>query len=1184
MRRISLLVFVTSLLVLLPVASAQSIFATLSGSVRDSSGAVVPGASVTVTNVSSGTPYKSTTNREGYFSLTALPAPGTYEVNVEMKGFATWVTKNVELHASDSRSLNIELTVATTTERVEVVTGAEGVAMVDSGEKAYTIQSKDLQELSLVGRNASELVKILPGATLTANGGINAPAYTGEVVGLNSSLGGQTGGLAAVMINGQSAEITQDGQRTMDPGAFGTATPIVPNPDMISEVKVLTSNFTAENAQGPVVMNSVTQSGGKSFHGNLRLNARNTALNSEQEYYRETEIANKFAPGALKPASSYYYPGVSIGGPVIIPGTGLNKSRQKLFFFDGFEYYKQQIDGGVETAFVPTPAMINGDFSALTGCTGCGDRGVVYAKPTTPQPCVAVGSNPCNSGWHGMAERQGCAITNGVMNAACIDPAAQTLMKLETPASTNNNVLGNNYVQSFSVAQNSWQNMVRGDWNLSDNTKAYVTWNRHRETNNMPLGLWAGTCAWCVPSPSGVVGINGADNYTATFLHVFSPTLTTEGKFGYMKLNLPSSPTDPKKIQRAEAGFPLKGYYNTQNLPAVLSWGDSIPSFGDVGHSYHPTMIAVKGIPSVTATVTKVIGTHTTKYGFYWEHLYNKQDNWGQYMGVFQYAAWSASPTGNEYADMLMGMGQAGYFEQAQPPASEVAQNIAAFYAQDDWKLTRRITVQLGMRFEHIAKPYSPGFGLAVFDRAKYNASSTSGNTGVLWHGVDASVPLSGTDSRFAFFSPRVGAAIDVFGTGRTVVRGGWGKFRAYDSVQSNSYTGPAGTALGSVGFACGSNDPACPTWEDVDLHNSANCTPAIGNCAPKAVFGAPQLLNGSFNAIDSRYDEQPLVTSYSLNIDQQLPTKFTLELSYVGNHSDFLQGTVNINGIPLGGVAASCTSASCQQPFRPYNKYQNITGSVTAGKAQFDSMQVSLQRNVGFMSLQANYTWSKALSEGANLNNGSLMGALPDYGTHFLWGISPSDRAQAFSTAYVFRVPNAHSGSSFVNGLANGWEISGITQIESGAQITNQSSGNGLLFGYSPNNVGVLGTPDGTQYPLITCNPTQGLKKNQFANPNCFATPPVGSLGTGSAPYMPGPLFWNTDLTLLKHVKITERQNLEFRFAAFNPLNHSLLSFISGDPNLKLNLSSSGNNPNFGVATAHYGVRILELGVKYLF
>src|SRR5882762_8233799 len=316
-----LTIVAAQMLLLSPAASAQSIFATLSGTVRDASGAVVPGADIAVKNMSSQTVYKSVTNREGYFSLNTLPL-GTYQLTAISKGFAIWVTKDIVLHASDSKSVNIDLQIATSTETVEVAGADQGLAVVDSGEKSYSISQKDLQELSLVGRNASELVKILPGATLSANGGLNKPAYNGEVVGLNFSMGGQTGGLASVVINGQAAEITQDGQRTMDPGAFGLATPIVPNPDMISEVKVLTSNFSAENAQGPVVMNSITQSGGSLYHGNFRLNARNAALNSEEHFSREAEQATpNLTPGSLKPKSSYYYPGVSIGGPVLIPGT-----------------------------------------------------------------------------------------------------------------------------------------------------------------------------------------------------------------------------------------------------------------------------------------------------------------------------------------------------------------------------------------------------------------------------------------------------------------------------------------------------------------------------------------------------------------------------------------------------------------------------------------------------------------------------------------------------------------------------------------------------------------------------------------------------------------------------------------------------------------------------------------------
>jgi hypothetical protein len=1159
-------------------AFGQSQFANLSGSVKDGTGAVVAGATVAVKDSASGETRKTITNQDGFFSLSTLPA-GTYNVTVELKGFQKWHGTGVVLNGADSRSMNIELKIGAVTETVEVRGTSENLATVDSGEKSAIITSKDLQDLSLVGRNATEFIKILPGATLSANGGLNKAAYSGEVVGINGFCAGagcNAGGLSAVNINGQAVGISQDGQNTFDPGASGAATPVNPNPEMISEVKVLTSNFTAENARGPVVVNTNTKGGGSTFHGAAYLYARNHVMNANDAFNKSPTVNQP------RPNDSYYYPGFNIGGPVIIPGTNFNKSRQKVFFFEGFEYYDQHLDGGVDRAFVPTAAMLKGDFSALVGNPGGSGHLALMGEPKAP----AAGS------WAGFDTRAtaGCTITGGVLSTQCISPAAQALMIAETPAGNYVDPAthgGFNYVQQFAAPQTSFQNVVRGDYNISDNTKVYVTWSRQRETANMPTGLWVGSGDWAVPPQSPTIGANGSDSLTTTFLHVFSPTMTVEGKFGYTYINFPSSPSDPKKVLRSEAGFPLKGIFNNADLPAVLSWGDSMPNFGDVGHDYHPTMIAYKGIPSTSANLTKVIRTHSTKYGFYFEHVYNKQDNWGQFMGVMQYASWAGSATGNEYADELMGIGQAGYFEQALPPPSELAQNVAAFYAQDDWKLTRRITIQYGMRFEHYAKPYAPGLGLAIFDPTAY-ASATGGNPGVFWHGTNSGIPLSGTTSRALFYSPRFGAAIDVFGTGRTVVRGGWGKYRAYDSVQSNSYTGPAQTALGSVGWSCGSKDPLCPTWEAIDTHAF---TPS---------FGSPNLLGSNFSAMNPKNDEQPLTTSYSLSVDQRLPGKFNLEVSYVGNYTQFLQGTVNFNSVPIGTLAPSCTGTACINSFRPFQKYGTITDSVTAGGAQFDSFQASLKRYVGFLTLQANYTFSKAVGDGIAINNGGLSGAFADYGVKEFWGILPIDRAHAFSTAYVFNLPSMRGGNSFLRGAANGWQISGITQIESGAQMSSQSPSGGLNFNYSgpQGAIQLLGTPDVTLYPLITCNPRSGLKPAQFLNPNCFSVAPAGKLGTTSMPYLPGPMFWNTDLSLLKSFKITERQGLQFRFAAFNPLNHPLLSFNNGDGNLKAQFGGSGQlnnltstNPcpgprcsEFGFADYHFGHRVLEMGVKYSF
>jgi hypothetical protein len=268
-------------------------------------------------------------------------------------------------------------------------------------------------------------------------------------------------------------------------------------------------------------------------------------------------------------------------------------------------------------------------------------------------------------------------------------------------------------------------------------------------------------------------------------------------------------------------------------------------------------------------------------------------------------------------------------------------------------------------------------------------------------------------------------------------------------------------------------------------------------------------------------------------------------------------------------------------------------------------------------------------LGNGAVFSNGGLPAALSiSNAEHYLRGILPNDRAHALSLAYVFNLPSLRSGSGFVKSLANGWQISGITQVQSGAQIATQG-GTNLNFnlnqgGTNQDNVHLLGSPDISLYPLITCNPTQGVKKNQFINPNCFTPAPAGQLGTGGIPYIPGPMFWNSDLTLIKNFRLTERQGLQFRFAAFNFLNHDLLSFVNNDNNLKLNFNDlrqvitgatmtypGGTGPEgciqntigatihgitypngiactgtttFGNATSHVGRRLIELGVKYTF
>ena len=1220
-------------LLLQSAASAQLLYATLSGTVHDTSGAVVRGAKVTVTNAQSGEPRITQTNDDGFFAVPSLPV-GTYNVTVELTGFEKWVGKGIMLNSGDSRTLGVSMKVGAVSETVVVESTTSEIATTDSGEKAGLISSKELQDLALVSRNASEFVKFLPGALLTPTTGQNRSNYSGQVVGINGFVpnGTSAGGLGAVNINGQSANITQDGQNVFDPGAAGNATPVNPNPDMISEVKVSTSNFSAENAQGPVVVNTTTRSGGNQFHGEVRFSMRNSDLNATDKFNKEQQICSggscSYPSGYNpKPDSSYYYPGANIGGPIIIPGTNFNKSRTKLFFFESYENYHQTPDAGVERAFVPDAKMLGGDFSELAAYGSSVGRFAMGTVPT--QPDATTWANA-------MATRPGCTITGGVLSSSCIDPNAVTLMKafMPTPNIPMNEISsthGFNYVQSFNAPQNSWQNVLKVDWAINDNTKAYVSWSRQRESATMPFGLWNSAGDWAVPSPSAVIGNNGSDFLVASFIRVFSPTMTSETRFGYTKVTFPTTPSDPSKLLRADAGFPLTGVFNNPEMPALLTWSQSFPNFGDIGHDYHPTMIADKGIPSVSENLTKVFGTHTTKYGFFFQHVYNTQDNWGQYMGVLTYSPWS-TPTGNNYADALMGIGQT-YFEQALPPPSSIANNIYALYAMDSWKVSRRFTLTYGLRFEHYGKPYAPveDVGLAIFDPSRYVPSSgPDANTGVYWHKIDPSVPLSGADSRFLFFSPRIDGAYDLFGNGKTVLRGGWGKYRAYDSVQSNNYTGPSGTAFGSVGVSCGQFDAACANWETID---SLARTPPSG-------YGTAGLGPGlkSIVTYDPKNDEQPLVSTWSFSIDQRLPWKLQAEISYVGNKGEFFQNTANINALPQGTLfgVTSCdiTSPACQANFRPYSNYENITGSETAGRSRFDSLQATVRRNYSWVMLQANYTWSKTLAANQASGNNYFTGALPNYGTDWIYGISNLDRPQAFSALYVFYIPGVKNGNAFVRGATNGWQISGTTIIQSGQQLLNSTSSQARNFnltqgGTNQDNVHLLGTPDITIFPVVTCNPTSNLGHNQFANPNCFAPQPYNKLGNAAMPYMGGPLFWNNDLSVRKLFKVKEHQTLEFSASAFNFTNTGLLSFVSGDNNLTLgfndfgqvitgaNMVYPGNGttttdatmacqattigqtingvlyPNgikcagtttFGVATHHVGNRIMEFGIKYTF
>ena len=578
--------------------SAQSIFATVTGVVSDPAQAVVPGATVKLKNEQSGSLRDTVTNAEGYFTFASVSVGDfTYELTVESKGFTTYKATGIALNGGEKRNINVALQVGTTTETVEVTDTSTSIVPVDSGEKSSTLSTKELQNFVQVGSNAANFIGIMPGFGIQ-NGTSNHANFNGGTIGINANgdAGSQSPLNNAYSYNGlpaNSLDITADGAHTSDPGC-NCDTPVNPNLDMIAELKVLTSNFSAENQKGPAVISSVAKSGGQQFHGSGFFYARNYVLNANDALFN--------ASGQARTQNKYYYPGGTLGGPVLMPGTRFNKNRNKLFFFTGFEYFYQVLDTGLLRATVPTPGMLTGNFSP----SEIAKEGNITASGAPPSQLNAAA----------LAKYPG-----GIIPTSQLDPNMINLMKLYPQANADPNATGGyNYVQAENFNQNNTQWMTRVDYSISDNTKLFVRYNLQRETQLFPVGLWWRNGGQ-VPYPTPVEGKNRSDSATASLTHVFSPTMTNEFVFGYTFIGFPNVFEDPTKVDRTKVGYNYKGIF--KNGVA------QIPSFGQFGGEAalvfnpggfeaggpSPGLYANKYMPSISDTLTKVWGTHTIKAG-----------------------------------------------------------------------------------------------------------------------------------------------------------------------------------------------------------------------------------------------------------------------------------------------------------------------------------------------------------------------------------------------------------------------------------------------------------------------------------------------------------------------------------------------------------------------------------------
>ena len=590
----------------LPSAIAQTLTGSLSGTVVDTSEGVLPGATVTLMNELSGDQRTTVTNATGNFVFAAVQA-GTYTIKVDLSGFQPVETKGIVLRLGEKRNLTgIKLGVAGLSEQVAVTATTE-LAPVSSGEKSVAITGEQIQNTAIVGRSAAELLKILPGMAPSNTTSSGAPSFNGELIGINGNGdGGKQSAIGNYSSNGtnqQALDIVIDGAHGSDPGC-NCATSVNPNPDMVEEFKVLQANFGAENAKGPTTINVVSKAGGRDFRGTAYTYLRHYNMNANEWFLNKVDDS---ASGPQnQPKNKFYFPGFNLGGPLLIPGTDFNQNRDKLFFFFGYEYYKQDLDTGTLRSWVPTQAMRNGDFSDTAYMSLLSVDGVKNQPSFGAQ---VPGSE--------------------------IDPNAQILLNLLPlpnidPAQAN----GYNYVQNVPLSQNNHQALGRVDLSVSDNTKLFFRYNFQAERQPFPVGLWWRN-ANQVPYPTSVVADNRSHSTTTSLTKVFGATLTSETTFGLTYINFPNRLEDPTKVSRSALGFNNPGLYKNDldQIPSIVTWGDGPTMFNPGG--FDPELFARKWLISIAQNVTKVAGAHTIKGGMYYEWVNNNQPGSSNSTGIW---------------------------------------------------------------------------------------------------------------------------------------------------------------------------------------------------------------------------------------------------------------------------------------------------------------------------------------------------------------------------------------------------------------------------------------------------------------------------------------------------------------------------------------------------------------------
>jgi len=1187
-------------------ASAQAVSGILTGTIVDSSGAAVPGATVNATEASTGAVRTAVSGESGLFRIPALN-PGSYVVTVELASFKTLTVSDINLSTAETRDLGkLKLEVGGVTETLQVTSEVTPVQISDSARRK-TVVGTDLQNIQMKGRDIFGLLAVLPGVQDTN---------------LNRDFSSWTSA-TQISINGaqsQNKDVRVDGINIVDEGGCGTAF-INLNMDAVNEVQVIANGYTAENGRNNGgLINVVTKSGTNTFKGSGWYNARRDRFNAN-DYFRK--INNQAKP--LYDVNIYGY---SFGGPLVIPKVmDSRKMNKKTYFFVSQEYTDDARPSVTVRSNLPTALERAGDFSQ-TRITNGNIQPIIDPQTGQPFPNNVIPKDRISP--LGQAMLNLLPMPNGILNLA---PGQQW---------TSNSAYDNTPEHSRT------NNVVRIDQTFTDKTRASFKLLKDRDDvwsyNNFTPGT--GHVANNAP---GIIA-------SSTITQLLRPTIVNEMNFGYThnRWGFYAGPEnevgknfDYTTLYAAKLGInaprllPFGDYSDPPKLagfggPQVDEWpyapvfatsgGDRAGLAGYMNNCNCPLPrlnMSARGSWADDLSITK--GRHNLKMGVYLE--YNKKTEPGStnYLGNYNFANDTNNPlnTGNGYANMLLGA-FGSYTELTARVDKDVRHWQNDFYFQDNWRASSRLTFDLGVRFQHSGSDYEvnnnhTGFfpndwqsnqagrvyrltcataGVAgnqpcsaanqkSIDPANpttFLPAALAGNivpgTGTITNGISTDGISGGKDGTYFRFpylvaAPRFGFAWNVTGDGKTALRASTGIF----------YNFPRSTGTGGYNFAGG-----CP----VSCSNSIRYA-TFADVAAAGSGGGPALLQTPQNTFVGGYD-QPLAKSYNGNVAFQRDIGFhtTAEIAWVGNYQYEGGRTVDINRLPLyvyGNPANLVNNGSLNNNSlrAVYGKYPGM-GSVTqffphlyANTLKYNALQLNVQRRLsqGFQ-IGGAYTLAKGEGYTGYDPYTDEIGGKDAIRSRY-WGPTAEDRRHHVSVNYSYNVPTlVHA--PVVKYIVSDWQISGVTTLLSGAALTPGCTSNGAGIGNSNPSLTdsitsrcmLVGDPFTLTPAQVEANKSLPFPDQYHFNVDAFAmaqplSSTVGNFGNTPVGILRNPTWHQWDLTLSRRFPVNAmgRKNagLKVQVQAYNVFNEVQFTNL----NTTYNFTGPNNTQNTNTTTGKY-------------